>query len=216
MVYHLDLVCCTNHISINVTKDRLFAQPINFMNYKEEKGVENSSTLSPSSFPDFVQSNLSLYRFLENSVAKFLDGRYSQMNSFAQRKFVRPLKDAKFRASIIRQRIDKIRHSTNKTFEKSLLEQFMERMSNLLIVTATTATTTSSSKKKASSDTTFHTHSRTARTSKKHGSCAILVDNKTDCSMESKQLDDIGNIENAGGKEWGKEERIISPVTFLY
>ena len=112
-------------------KNWLFAQPLERSQLHPDDGEISSSmnTLSSSStFPEFVQEDITLYRWTENSAARFVDRTYSSWTGWIQRRFVRPLRDAKYRTRVALKSANAMRTKMREILEKSIVERVVEEL----------------------------------------------------------------------------------------
>ncbi len=119
--------------------DRLFAQPLEHSYLhpgdrivKVENETDSQPVAKPADFPEFVQEDITVYRVAENSAARVIDSTYSRWTEWTQRRFVRPLKDAKYRTRIAIKSANAMRAKFHEVMEKSLAERVFEELSNFL------------------------------------------------------------------------------------
>ena len=117
-------------------KNRLFAQPLERSQLHPDDGemktptssCSSTTTLSSSTFPEFVQEDITLYRWTENSAARFVDRTYSSWTGWTQRRFVRPLRDAKYRTRVALKSANAMRAKMRQILEKSIVERVVEEL----------------------------------------------------------------------------------------
>mmetsp|Transcript_11224 Transcript_11224/g.23724 ORF Transcript_11224/g.23724 Transcript_11224/m.23724 type:complete len:739 (-) Transcript_11224:1652-3868(-) len=94
--------------------------------------ASSTAASSPQQFslsvalPEFVQDDLTWYRLAENSAAKFLDRRYSSWKDWTEKRFVLPLRNAKYRTRVMLKTIHKVHQKIHAVLEKSILERCLE------------------------------------------------------------------------------------------
>jgi len=117
------------------TRERLFAQPIAISRLHPDDdasspglGIGAAAVAPQSSFPEFVQEDITLYRMAENSAARFLDRRYSNWKDWTEKRFVLPLRNARYRTRVMLKTVHKARQNAHAVLEKSLMERIVEKI----------------------------------------------------------------------------------------
>jgi hypothetical protein len=123
------------HHQMRVTKrkERLFAQPLELSHlHPDDVGTPEKKPLSPmslmSSFPEFVQEDVTAYRIAENSASRLIDASYSRYTTMIQRAIVRPMNDARYRTRVAIKSANAMQARVKKFFEKSLVERLWEEI----------------------------------------------------------------------------------------
>eukprot|EP00536_Pseudo-nitzschia_multiseries_P011422 jgi/Psemu1/28849/gm1.28849_g len=121
-------------------RDRLFALPVavsrlhpdddaSSLGYGTGAAAKSATAAAgrqQPSFPEFVQDDITVYRMAENSAARFLDRRYSSWKDWTEKRFVLPLRNARYRTRVMMKAVQKARRNVNAVLEKSVMERVLD------------------------------------------------------------------------------------------
>ena len=142
----------------STSTDRLFAKPVAEKNDDDGGNPNGGGRNGPRRrlLPVLVQEDHNLYRMAETSAARLLDGAYSRITGWTQRRIVRPLTNARYRTRVAIRSANALRARLSDVLERSLAERAWEGLRNQQrqrqqrlghSETAVTATNTSTSGK---------------------------------------------------------------------